>query len=341
MQVETEKNNVKIFITGATGFIGGVLLEQLTRENHTLRVLYRKGSEHKITLTSPNIRYIPGNILDRVSLKKAMKECTHVFHLAACASVWAPAPSQFYRINVEGTRNVLSVAQELGIQKVVITSTAATLPASNGKPIDETAVKDKVYTDYEQSKLFSEKLANEYSSNGLATVVVNPPRVFGPGKLSESNAITKIIKWYVQGKWWFIPGDGSCTGNYAYVKDVVQGHILAMEKGKPGRRYILGGTNLSFNELFEHLSQVSGIKRSLIPIPLPFINGMSHVEEYKARFFNIPPLLTPSWVDKYFRDWQLSSDRASNELGYKITPIREALAETVAWIRERSRQKLR
>lgn len=324
-------------MTGATGFIGGVLLGQLAEAGYEVHALYRSGSEHKTNPSYPSVHYIEGDILDLKSLRTAMAGCTYVYHMAAYARVWAASRSTFFDINVEGTQNVLSTAYRLGIKKAVVTSTAATLPPSNAHPVNELAEKKIFHTTYEQTKLLSEEVARRFNHKGLPTVIVNPPRVFGPGRFSESNAMTKIIKWYVQGTWRFLPGDGSYIGNYAYVNDVARGHRQAMEYGTPGQRYILGGTNASFKKFFDHLAAASGINKTLIPVPVPLIKSLAHVESLKAGLFRTPPLLTPEWVDKYFQNWELSSDKARKELNYEITPVDQALSETVEWIKQSGR----
>lgn len=324
---------MKVFITGATGFIGGVLLRQLIEAGETVHLLCRAESKHKLPPPEPSLKFFEGDILDPDSLDKAIRGCSLVYHLAAYARPWAPDPSTFYEINVTGTQNVLAAAARHDVEKAVFTSTAATLPPSKGQEIVEDTKGTRLYTDYERTKWQAEKWIKAFSKEHFPVVIVHPPRVFGPGLLSTSNAMTKIINWYVNGSWRWMPGDGSCIGNYAYVEDIAGGHRQAMRDGKPGEQYILGGTNLTFREFFDILAEVSGVHKTMLPVPVPVIKGFSRIEKLKARLTGISPLITPAWVEKYFQDWKLSSDKAIRELNYSITPIRAALSETLEWLK--------
>jgi nucleoside-diphosphate-sugar epimerase len=163
-------------------------------------------------------------------------------------------------------------------------------------------------------------------------VVVNPTRVFGPGLLTEGNSVTLMIKQYLEGSWRLILGTGNAIGNYAYIDDIINGHLLAMEYGINGQRYILGGENLSFNDFFKVLEKQSKHIHKLFKVPSKIALLFSRFEELKANWFNIHPLITPEWVQLFLKDGAYSSARAQLELGYKITPFKEALAETIDWI---------
>ena len=187
-------------------------------------------------------------------------------------------------------------------------------------------------TDYEKTKRESETLAFSYLEKGLDVVVVNPSRVYGPGLLKESNSVTRLIKLYREGKWRLIPGDGHSRGNYVYLGDVVDGHLLAMERGKPGERYILGGDNVSYNELFDLIKKITGKDYRLYHIPLGPMLLFARIQVFLAEWFGRKPLIVPALVKKYTRDWNLSSEKAQRDLGYTITPIGEGLKKTIDWI---------
>ncbi len=188
-------------------------------------------------------------------------------------------------------------------------------------------------TDYETTKQECEHLCFEFCNKGLDVVIVNPPRVFGPGFLSKSNSVTLLIKKYIKGTWRIIPGTGKQIGNYAYIGDVVNGHILAMENGTPGEKYILGGTNISYNDFFELLAEVSGKKYKLFHLPFPIMLRVSKFELFMAETFGKPPLITPPWIKRYLQNRLLSSQKAVNELNYTITPLDEAIAKTIKWLK--------
>lgn len=326
-----------VFLTGATGFIGYELLRQLTGEGRTVHLLHRPGSERKIDTEDPRIRLFRGDIRDPGSLEAAMEGCTRAYHLAGYARPWAPDPATYHRVNVEGTRNVLEAALGLGLERAVVTSSGATLPgASGGRPADESDEKKQFETLYGRTKYLAEEEARTFARRGLHTVIVNPPRVYGPGLMTESNAVTRLIKWYMEGKWRFLPGDGRHAGNYVFVGDVARGHRLAMERGRPGERYILGGENISLAGLFRMVGRLSGKERTMWNVPLPLVRLLARVEEWKADTFNRPPLITPAWVDNYLKDASLTSAKAVDELGYTITPLEEGLEKTIRWLRKKS-----
>ena len=213
-----------------------------------------------------------------------------------------------------------------------MTSTAGTIgPALNGSPATENQ-SSVLFGHYEKSKKKSEDKIFEFVDNGMNIVIVNPTRVFGPGELSKSNAVTKIIQKYIQKKWRFKPGNGKQTGNYVFVDDVVNGHIFAMEKGKAGERYLLGGYNLTFNEFISIVSDVSGIKNNLVPIPLGLVGIYGLAEDMIAKFFNREPQITFSWVKKYKANWTTSTEKAEKELGYTKTPMKDAIKKTIDWL---------
>ncbi len=220
-------------------------------------------------------------------------------------------------------------------KKIVVTSTAGVLGPSDSIPIDEKCERtSKFFNSYELSKFEMEKKVLEYAAKGLLVVIVNPTRVFGPGILSEANSATKIINAYIHGKWHFIPGKGNSIGNYVFIDDVVKGHILAMEKGLPGERYILGGTNLNFLDFFSAIAAVSGKRYWMIRLPAQMLIFISSLVFFISRLFGKPPRLAPSWIKRYLLDWAVSSKKAEHNLGYRITPIEEGLEKTVQWLRK-------
>lgn len=323
---------MKVFLTGATGYIGANLALKLANAGYVVHALIRSPKKAKV-IEHPNIKLFDGDILDVLSLKKAMSSCEAIFHLAAYASVWAKDPATYFKINVQGTKNILNVALELGIKKMVYTSTAGVIGPSYDKPATEESIrKVDFFNEYESSKSLSENWALSYLSKGLETVIVYPPRVYGPGVMSESNAVSKLIQQYIKGKWRMIPGDGFRTGCYAFIEDVTEGHIKALEKGKPGERYILGGENVDYHQLFQWIRKYSKKDYPLYKIPMTLMLSFGYFQVLKQQLIGAPPLLTPKWIRKYLYDWSLSSDKAIKDLGYKITPLEEGICLTVDWL---------
>ncbi len=327
------QTRMNIFLTGATGYIGNNLAKKLADEGHTIHALCRNVKTD--VLDHPNIKIFNGDITDIPSIQNAMQCCEQVYHLAAFARVWSKDPSIYYRLNVEGTRNVFDVARNLNIQKIVFTSTGGVLGPSGDHPVKESDERiGKPFTEYEESKTQAEELCREYCNKyNMHIVIVNPPRVYGPGIITESNAVTRLVNLYMKGKWKIMPGDGKRTGSYVYIDDVVNGHILAMQKGRAGERYSLGGVNASYIEFFDLLAKLIGKKISLIKLPVWAMMVAGNVLELYTKLTGKPPLLTPPWIRKYYYDWNVSSEKAIQELGYSFTPLEEGLQKTIDWLK--------
>lgn len=322
-------------VTGANGFIGQRLCERLSLEGHSVRCLVRSEEKFRPLSHLDGVTPVIGNLDDEEAIREGVKDCDTVFHLAAYAKPWSKDKSLSYRINVTGTENLLRIALQGGVKRFVFTSSAAVIGPSPGvDPIDEDYPRDvPFFNEYEETKAAAEDIVRSYCRDGMETVIVNPPRLYGPGPLNPSNSITKMIKNYSMGRWRIIPGDGSCVGNYVLVDDVVRGHILAALKGKPGHRYALGGENLTFTQFFETLAEVTGRKRVLVCFPIWLMTAIAVVMEGQASITGIPPLITAPWVRKYLNHWSLSSKKAMTDLGYNCTPFREGARITLEWLK--------
>ncbi len=324
---------MKIFITGATGFIGGSLALRLAHEGHQVHALIRSPNRAR-HLHHPAITLFEGDLLDKNSLATAMQGCDAAFHLAAYARVWSKDPDLPYRVNVEGSKNVFETALNSGIRRVVFTSTGGTLgPSQGAQPVDENSPRTTgFFNAYEKTKHEAEQLAKQFAARGLHVVTVNPTRVYGPGLVSESAAMTTIIIKFLKGRWRIIPGDGKKYGNYVFINDVIEGHLLAMEKGTGGERYIIGGTNATYDEFFNTLKKITGLKPYMIHIRYPLLRVITMIQYRALRLAGKPPLITPQWIKKYLHHWACTSRKAEQELGYRITPLDEGIRQTVDWI---------
>ena len=323
---------MKVFVSGATGFIGVQLVKRLVKEGHEVHALIRSDSKADL-IRHPGVKLCKGDILDNESLDYAMAGCEQGYHIAAFAGVWAKDPELVFRLNVDGAINVIEAAGRQGVRRVVLTSTAGILGPSANKAVHESSpAPESFFTDYEASKFQLEKQLLGRTDTDPEVVVVNPTRVFGPGYLSESNGITKMIKQYVEGKWRLIPGKGKSSGNYVYVEDVVTGHLLAMLKGKPGERYVLGGENISYLQLFDFVREASGVRKKLFKIPLWIMLAAAGVMTLISKISGRPPLIVPRLVRKFNHNWIVSSEKAIRELGYQPINARTGIQLTVQWI---------
>lgn len=324
---------MKVFVSGATGFIGIQLVKRLVKEGHEVHALFR--SEFKANLIRhPGVKLCKGDILDHESLDHAMAGCEEAYHTAAFAGVWAKDPELVFRLNVDGAINVIEAAGRQGVRRVVLTSTAGILgPSANEAVHESSPAPESFFTDYEASKFQLEKQLLGRTDTDPEVVIVNPTRVYGPGYLSESNGVTKMIKQYVEGKWRLIPGKGNSSGNYVFVEDVVTGHLLAMLKGRPGERYVLGGENISYNQLFEFVREASGVRKKLFKIPLWIMLAAAGVMKGFSKISGLPPLIVPNLVRKFNHNWIVSSEKAIRELGYQPINALTGIQLTVKWIK--------
>ena len=325
---------MRCMVTGATGFIGNRLVEKLINLGHEVNILAR--SQQKANqLYGNSITFFEGDLWNTNSIYDATRNCDVVFHLAAFANIWSKDKMLAFNTNVTGTKNILEAALQNKVKKVIFTSSAAVFPPSvNGEMIDETATLPEQYlTDYETTKAQAEELCREFCKKGLNVVIVNPPRVFGPGLLNKSNSVTILIKKYIEGFWRIIPGKGDAIGNYVFIDDVVNGHILAMENGIPGEKYILGGTNISFNDFFNLISKVSGKNYQLFHLPFPIILAASKLELFLAETTGKKPLITPPWAKRYLQNRPVSSKKAISNINYVVTPLDEGIRKTIEWLK--------
>jgi nucleoside-diphosphate-sugar epimerase len=325
---------MKVFITGGTGFIGSGLTEKLISENHEVIILARNPSAVRFN-AKDKVNIIKGDLSNKSALTEGMKDCDWVFHMAAWAKPSYKDPKIVTGINIDGTVNVFDAALESHVKKVVFTSTGGTMSFSHdGNPVDESTNPDPIlHTLYEKTKAKAEKIAIDYSKKGLAVITVNPTRVYGPGMLTESNSMTKIIRLYISGLWRIIPGNGKSIGNYVFIDDVIEGHILAARFGRSGERYILGGENHSFRDLFDIIGETAGKKRIMVNLPAGLMKGIVKGFMFISKISGSPPAITIDWLDKYLNNWIMSSDKATKELGYKITPLSEGVFRTIQWLK--------
>jgi nucleoside-diphosphate-sugar epimerase len=325
---------MNIFITGATGYIGQRLTEKLLLSNDTLHLLCRKKPEQKF-YQHPCIKIFIGDFQDKEAVQLAMTNCEQVYHVGAFARVWAKDPETYFTVNVQGTLNLLDSAIATGVKKFLFTSTGGTLGVSNRNTITEDSIRTQdFFNEYESSKFMAEEKVIQFALRGLHACIVHPIRVYGPGIWTRSNAVSFMIKSYIEGHWHTIPGDGQALGSFSFIDDVVDGHLLAMKHGRSGERYILGGPNASFLDFFTVLKLISGKRQRLFKFPVPLLMLFGWKEEVIAKLFGSEPVITRKWINKYRYNSAFSSDKALREIGYKITPLEEGLSRTLHWLKE-------
>jgi len=319
------------FVTGATGFIGSNLTRTLIEKGYEVKILLRKKAVTKNVQGLP-VEIFYGDILDTHSLLKAMKGADYVFHVAALFTFWYPSRDFIYKVNVEGTKNVMECAMKTGVKRVIYTSTALTCGA--GKNLYDTVDENHPFNlhhlgdPYTNSKFYAEKLAKEFADKGLDVVIVNPTAPLGMGDVRPTPTGLLFLK-FLNGE---LPGYMEGGGNFVNVKDVAEGHILALEKGKRGEKYILGGENMTLREFLTRVAKIAGISPPRFKIPYPIAWLFALYSEGKALFDKEnPPLLTRSVLRGSGYYLYVKCEKASKELGYNPSPIDSGIREEISW----------
>ncbi len=324
---------MRALVTGATGFIGGNVAAALLQRGYRVRALVRRGCSMK-ALQGLDVELAEGDLRDRGSLDRALRGCDYLCHVAAAYTFWAPDPRAIYDMNVEGTRNVLGAAQEAGIRRIVYTSSESTVAiAGDGCLGTEEGFTDPdgAPGDYKRSKCLAERLALDMARAGLPLVVVNPTTPVGRGDVKPTPTGQVIVD-YLNRR---MPAYVNTGLNLVDVEDVAAGHVLALEKGRNGERYILGNRNLTLREILGLLQGITGLPAPRFRLPIWLALGAGYVSQFTAdRVTHRPPRvpLAAVKVARHYRHFDCS--KALNELGLPQTPVEQALAKAVRWFRE-------
>jgi len=321
---------MRTFVTGGSGFIGSAVVRRLLEAGHQVKVLVQPGADTR-QLEGLPIERVAGDVRERRSLREGMTGCAWVFHVAALYSYWGHRWQDFYETNVEGTRRVLEAAGETGVERVVYTSSIATLGvAKDGVPATEDTtgtLADRIGP-YQRSKFLAEEVARDFARRGLPVVIVNPSTPFGIGD-RRPTPTGQIVVDFLNGR---IFGYVDTGLNIIDVEDVAAGHLLAAERGKVGERYILGGENLTLKQVLDLLAEISGRPPARLRIPHWLAQGWSYLDVAIARLdHGRVPAATPDKVRLARRYEFFDPGRAVRELGLPQTPARVALRKAVEW----------
>jgi len=328
---------MKILVTGATGYVGHQLALTLAKQGNCVHIIVLPDLFSFNIPMHENIIAFTGDITDRESIRVAMDGCEQVYHTAAFVKMFAKDPAVFYKVNVEGTNNLWTEELELGVKKFVLTRTCAVIGSTILHPKSETDLRTTGFdNDYELSKFMAENLVKDYANKGLFTAIVSLSKVYGPGKEKHPFSVNKVINKFIKGKLTFIPKPGNLATNYCFIDDVVNGHILAMTKGKTGEKYILGGENISYSDLFQTIRSLSGTKAKLIETPKLFVRTWALLQWLQYKITRKEPFVTAKAINHIFCNKTFSNRKAVLDLGYKPTPLKEALLQTIQFLKTKN-----
>jgi dihydroflavonol-4-reductase len=319
-------------VTGATGFVGSHVVRQLVAAGEPVRVLVRRSSKLALLEGLP-VEPFEGDLGDAVSLERAMQGVRRVYHVAADYRLWTPEPAEIYESNVEGTRRLLAAAQRAGVERIVYTSTVATIavPRHGALPNEATqATLAEMIGHYKRSKFLAEQVAIDAARAGLPVVIVNPTAPVGPGDWKPTPT-GRIILDFLQGK---MPAYVDTGLNVVAVEDVAAGHLLAAEKGRIGERYILGARNMTLKQILDALSAITGRPAPRLRLPHGIALAAGYADEFYSRLAGREPRIPVEGVKMSRHKMFVESDKAARELGYKPGKVEAALERAVRWYEE-------
>ncbi len=322
-----------VFITGATGFIGGSVLRELLDSGDHVRALVRPGSELNLSddcRGAENLEVVEGDLLNSSRFQEKLEGCEILYHIAGRYSLWNPDPSEIYEVNVEGTRRLLDAALESQVRRVVHTTTVGTLRVT--PDLSSTSEADLVdLTDlrghYKRSKWQSEHLTLSYQERGLEVVVVQPSVPIGERDIKPTPTGEMILE-FLKGR---VPAYTDTGLNLVPVEDCARGHLLAAQRGRSGERYILGGENIELKALYQILSELTGISPPRWRMPCWLLAPIAEVEGAWARRRGSIPRVPWEAIEMAKYKMFFSSEKAKKELGYTWGDIRTALIRSVLW----------
>jgi dihydroflavonol-4-reductase len=331
-----ENLQMKIFVTGATGFVGSHVASILADQGADLRLLVRSTSRTE-NIEALHAERVTGDLRDAASLERAMQGCEYVFHVAADYRLWARDSNEMYRTNVEGTRNIIAAAQRAGVRRVVYTSSVATIGfTSNGTSkealADETSPvsESDMIGHYKRSKFQAEQVAIAAGKAGANVVVVNPTAPVGEQDIKPTPT-GRIVLDFLKRKF---PAYVETGLNLVDVVEVARGHVAAMEKAKPGERYVLGGENLTLKQVLDKLAAITGIPSPTIKLPYSMALVSGAVDTvFTGLLLRREPRVTLDAVRMGRKKMWASSAKAERELGWKVIPVDAALQRAVEWFR--------
>ncbi|HXK11146.1 MAG TPA: NAD-dependent epimerase/dehydratase family protein [Vicinamibacteria bacterium] len=322
---------MRVLVTGATGFLGRTVARRLAARGHALRVLARPSS--RLEGLPDGFEVAAGDVTDALSVRAAAEGCAAVVHMAALVKIWVPEPELFEAVNVGGLENVLAAARAAGARLVYTSSFIALGPSGPGaldasRPHPGPPFRNA----YERTKARADARAREAAAEGQDVVTLYPGVIYGPGEMTEGNIVARMIADHLSGRLPALVGPGDRRWSYAFVEDVAEGHVLALEKGRPGDRFVLGGENATLARLFGLVHEITAAAPPRWRIPYGIASGIGRAQWLWAELTGQPPQLTHGEVGVFREEWACDSGRAEQQLGYAVRTLAEGLRETIRWL---------
>lgn len=320
------------FLTGASGFVGSAVARLLLDEGFAVRALVRRSS-NPANLSGLGLDVVEGDIRDADLVQQSMRDVRYVFHVAADYRLWAPDPNEIIRTNVEGTRAVMEAALANGVERIVYTSSVATLrPSGDGTPVDEQSplTEAEAIGAYKKSKVLAERLVERYvAKSKLPAVIVNPSTPIGPRDVRPTPTGRIVIE-AACGR---MPAYVDTGLNLVHVDDVAAGHLAALTQGRIGERYILGGDDMTLGQMLAEISRLAGRRAPTTRLPRQLVYPIAYGAEAAARITGREPFATVDGIRMAKYKMYFSSAKAKRELSYRSRPAQEALADAYDWFR--------
>jgi dihydroflavonol-4-reductase len=321
-----------VFITGASGFVGSAIARELSRAGFALRALVRGGSP-RANLDGLDAEIVEGDMRDERAVLAVAKGARYVFHVAADYRLWAPNRDEIMKANVEGTRAVMEAAKAAGAERIVYTSSVATLKLhDDGTPAAESAplTENEAIGAYKRSKVAAERLVERMIEDGLPVVIVNPSTPVGPRDRRPTPTGRMIVE-AASGR---MPAFVDTGLNLVHVDDVAAGHIAALKSGRIGERYILGGDNMTLAELLGRIARLVGRMPPRLRLPRAPLYPLAFLAEMAAHVTKREPLLTLDGLRMSKQRMFFTSAKAERELGYRARPAEQGIRDAIDWFRQ-------
>lgn len=320
---------MKAFVTGGTGFIGRAVVRKLIERGHQVNALARSESGAAM-LRAMGATIVRGDVTDRESMRAGMRGSDVVFHIAAVYQFAPEALARAEAVNVGGTRNVLELAVELGVSRIVYTSTVAVFGDTRGEIPDETYYAGAPFlSEYDRTKWLAHyEVAEPLIAQGAPIIIVMPGAVYGPG---DNSWLVEMMRLFYRGLLPVLPGPETVL-TYAYVDDIAEGHILAAEKGRIGESYIMAGPAVPLGEMVDFWAQLTGKPRPVTTIPARLARGLAPVAERAQLALSLPQTFSGTLIRSLGVSYAGRSDKARAELGWRPRPIQAGMRETFEWI---------